>query len=356
MIERALNTISDQADFFIEKIPSFGPSEKQATLKYDSSRLLKVLRKKELFQVARANDQEFDMVDQIDIDLGRIVKDLVFQKNLDNSLMEYEDYQKKIEEVPRHLYLYARQTALSVKSLYFYKKEFWDQAISLSEECAAINDYLVHQGMQTLLLRVMEQNKNIARIYLKSGDSKAASELLAKLFRYAFNGENTGLFGSVFNFPQYWEKLPALRETYTYEMFRMTAEDHLRFNIERTSVEFLPFQWYEGLEVDPENINRAMIADFIAINRALQDKDYDTYFQLLLDYFQNTNIQYYDILKVSLLIDFQTLLIQQKYHDLKTMQNRVLTYLKNNLHVSERYQKAVLNRFNTKNNSIVTQA
>lgn len=356
MPERPINTISDHADLFIEKLSSFGSSEKQGTLKYDSSQLLKVLRKKELLKVTRANDQEFDLIDQIDIDLGRIVKDLVFQKNLDNSLLEYEDYQKKIEAVPRHLYLFARQTALSVKSLYYYKKELWDQAISLSEECAAINDYLVHQGMQTLLLRVMEQNKNIARIYLKSGNSQAAYELLAKLFDYAFNGKNTGLSGSVFNFPQYWEKMPALRETYTYEMFRMTAEDHLRFNIEKPANEFLPFQWYEGLKVAPENINRAMIADFIAINRALQAKDYDTYFQLLLDHFQNTNIQYYDILKVSLLADFQALLIRQRYHNLETMQDSVLTFLKNKLHVSEKYQQAVFNRFNTKNNSIVTQA
>lgn len=333
------NTLSTALiDQFLIALEGFGDSSQTATVQYNTGKLIDILREKEVFDVCQVTREKYDAVNEIDIKLGKVVKDIVFETHLDESYKEYLTFEAQIErETAGDLYIYAKQGALSVKSLYFYKAQNWDKAIDFTVECVALNDYLVHRGMSSLNLRIFEQNKNISRILYKSGRNEEGAILLNHLFNYLLNGVNNGLYGSIFHHPEYWEKVPIIRETYAYELVCMIVEDMIWFYPD--SRKLYPMDWYEGLDFEVDNPNRQVIYNFMYINRQMHSGNYDDLVDSLIYYFEQPISIYYEIFKVSLLVDFIKLVRSSDHPDIERVEARVQRFLFDHVKMTDRMKK-----------------
>ncbi|CAL2107786.1 conserved hypothetical protein [Tenacibaculum sp. 190524A02b] len=324
---------------------NFPESTDISPIQYDSAKLIEILRNKEVEEVCKGNQKEYQLYDGIDRQLGKVVKDLVLEKNFEESIKEYYQFERKIEkEISSDLYIFAKQALLSVKSLYYYKTKNWDKAIAITLECIALNDYLVQLGMQTLVLRVYEQNKNISRILFKSGAKQEAHNLLFNLFNYMLNGVNNNLYGTIFLHEKLWKKTPILRETYSYEMFNMVAEDIIRFNIEKTEA-FFPNDWYMNLTFEVDNINRQILYNWIYINQKLHEKDYATFFSSLSYFFNEPSSKYYDILKVYLIIDLIKLINQLNYKSKSIIFNNIHDFLVTKININKKLKQKIIDLY-----------
>ncbi|WP_407492417.1 hypothetical protein, partial [Elizabethkingia anophelis] len=316
---------------FVNAIEYFPNSLEVAPFEYDTGKLIKILQKKEVFEICKINDYQFDEVNNIDLKLGKIVADLIKQINPKQSFEEYLEIERKIENCfSGNLYLYAKQGALSVKSLYYYKIKDFSKAITFTLECIVLNDYLVQQGIYTLNLRCFEQNKNISRIYFRNGEVQLGYELISNLITYLFNGKSNNLFGNIFNEKQYWDKVPIIRETYAYELFTMIAEDIIRFNIQKNDI-FLPDEWYIDLDFEVNTPDRQIVYNWIYINKQLRSSNYKEYFDSMIYYFQQAHSQFYDILKIFLIIDFHKFINRNKIPNKIVIENKIVDFIENKL-------------------------
>ncbi|MFK8010005.1 MAG: hypothetical protein AB8H03_26865 [Saprospiraceae bacterium] len=334
-------TTQSLVDQFLSNLESFPESVKDTTIQYDLSKLVSILREKEIKEICKVGQEGFDQVDKIDIEFGPIVKDLVFEADLEKSIQEYLVLENKIElEVSGDLYIFAKQLALSVKSLYYYKSKQWDEAIAVTIECIALNDYLIHLGMYTLNLRVIEQNKNISRILLRAGKTEAGFEILKNLFHYMFNGVSNNLNGSILNYKEFWEKVPILRESYTYQMFCMIIEDIIRFNFKSPN-EYYPNEWYKDLDFEVNSPDRQLIYNWIYINNQLTKGDYHDFFDSINYYFSQPTSHDYDILKISLLIELSKFISNSEYQGQKEALKKLEDYCLNQFNTYERLRNDI---------------
>ena len=329
----------DQFLLDLDKIPI---STEGSPIKYNTAKLIDILRVKEIEEICNGSPEEFKLVNDIDIEYGAVVRDIVHEKDLEKSIDEYHALERKLEKtIPEDLYVYSRQAALSVKALYYYKAKQWDKTIAITKECIALNDYLVQQGMHTLNLRVFEQNKNISRTYFRAGRVEEGYALLFNLFNYTFNGVSEGLFGNMFNLPEYWKHATVVRETYTYEMFLMIVEDMIRFNLHKYD-DFLPNDWYSKLDFEVDNVNRQVIYNWIYVNNELRKGNYEEFFDCITFYFNQPVSQYYDMLKIALLLDTEKLIRLSNYPKKVEATEKIRTYIEQKIEPFERLRKKVL--------------
>lgn len=328
-MEKEIITYHKELKDFINAMPDFPDSLVNSTFEYDTGKLIKILQKKEVFEICKISESEFEAADSIDRELGKVVTDLLRETDLEQSLKDYLKLEKEIEEnFSGNMYMYTKQGALSVKSLYYYKIKNFTKAITFTMECLVLDDYLVQKGIYTLNLRCFEQNKNISRIYFRDQQTELGYELIFNLINYLLNGINKNLFGNIFSHNQYWEKVPMIRETYAYELFTMITEDMIRFNI--NSQEFLPDDWYSELDFEVNTPDRQIIYNWIYINKQLRNSNYKDYFDGLLYYFQQPYNQFYDILKISLLVDLYKLT-----GDNPDLARNIVSFIENRLHFNQ---------------------
>jgi hypothetical protein len=335
---------------FIGEIEGFPASANVSISTYDTNKLVGILREKEVLSSCNATKEDWDQLNNIDISFGKVVKDLVKEVNLEASYKEYLELEKKIEDsVSGSLYIYAKQAALSVKALYFYKNGDFEKGITTTLECIVLNEYLVKTGIGTLNLRCFEQNKNISRILLRSGRKQEGYDLLFNLLNYLFNGVEKDLYGNLFRETGYWNIVPILRETYAYELFPMLAEDMIRFNLKDTSG-FLPSQWYLNLDFEVNTPSRQVIYNWIYINKQRHHGNYDEYFDSLTYFFQQPLSAYYDMLKISLLIDLGKVAKSSYGNDEEAMGRRIRKYLAEKMTSNEKLRGYLIEHvFSTSN-------
>lgn len=335
-MEKEITTYHKELKDFINAMPDFPDSMVNSTFEYDTGKLIKILQKKEVFEICKISESEFEALDRIDRELGKVVTDLLRETYPEQSLKDYLRLEKEIEDTfSGNMYMYAKQGALSVKSLYYYKIKDFPKAITFTLECLVLNDYLVQQGIYTLNLRCFEQNKNISRIYFRDQQAEPGYELIFSLINYLLNGTNKNLFGNIFSHKQYWEKIPVIRETYAYELFTMITEDMIRFNI--NSREFLPDHWYSDLDFEVNTPDRQIIYNWIYINKQLRNSNYKDYFDGLLYYFQQPYNQFYDILKISLLLDLYKLAGNNP-----NLTREIVNFIENKLHFNQSVRTLVI--------------
>lgn len=316
---------------FINSMHSFPHSLENTPFEYNTGALIKILQKKEVLQVCHADETSFAMVNAADIELGKVVTALIRGEHPEKSLNDYHVLEKKIgDDFDDNLYLYAKQGALSVKSLYYYKMKDFSKAITYTLECIVLNDYLVQQGIHSLNLRCFEQNKNISRIYFREGKWKQGYSLIKNLLNYLLTGNSIGLFGNIFKNPSYWSNVPIVREIYAYELFVMIAEDMIRFNINNQDY-FLPDAWYQDLDFDVNTPDRQIIYNWIYINKQLRSENYTEYFDSLIYYFSQPESYFYEILRVCLLIDLFKLIRKNQSPGLQSIAKEMVAFIENKL-------------------------
>jgi hypothetical protein len=276
--------------------------------------------------------------------LERVVKNLVNGDNLEKSLMEYIDIENKVEtEVPSNLFLFAKQSVLSLKALYYYKKKNWNRALVTTLECNALNDYLVQQGVHSLVTRVFEQNKNISSILLRERKFDSAYSLLFNLFNYLLNGTNKGLYGNIFSSNYLWEKMKMVREAYISQMFMVIVADTVRFNLYKKD-DFLPSKWYLNLKFKANNTNRKVLSNWIYVNKKLRENNHNEFLISLIDFLNQPISQHYDILKISLIIELNKFIQKNSYSNKTLLLDKLSLYLKEKLTGQVRIREVLIKK------------
>lgn len=327
---------------FIDEIDDFPSSANTPISGYNTNKLVIILREKEVLSSCNATTEDWDRLNNIDASFGSVVRDLVKEVNLEGSYKEYLELERKIEDlVSGRLYIYAKQAALSVKALYFYKNGDFEKGIAATVECIALNEFLIKAGIGTLNLRCFEQNKNISRILLKSERKKEGYELLYNLLNYLLNGVEKNLYGNLFKESGYWSIVPILRETYAYELFPMLAEDMIRFNL-KDSVGLLPNEWYLNLDFEVTTPSRQVIYNWIYINKQLHHGNHDEYFDSLMYFFQQPMSAFYDMLKISLLIDLSKVVKSNYRKDEETISRKIRKYLMEKMTANEKLRRSLI--------------
>lgn len=307
----------EKIEQFLCLIPSFSKSIDKPFFQEDKEKLFLDLHRKELKEICGINKEDNTIDDNILKKLTEIVKELLsINTNLDDTFKKYLQIEEEIESSSLgNQYIYEKQRALSVKALYYHKIKNFNKAIVFTIECIALNEYLLKQGMYTLSTRCFEQNKNISRVYFKSNQIELGNKTAKNLLCYLFNGEHKeGLFGSVFNSNFYWTKNPDTREYFAYETFISFAEEMVRSNLDN-HFDFLPNEWNIDLNFGIDNPNRQIIHNWISVNKHLKNLNYDEYFDSLTCFFQQSNNKFYDILKISLLMDLTKLILKLNFRN-----------------------------------------
>lgn len=300
---------------FFSQVDSFPSSVDVSITEYNTLKLIKILQEKEVMNACGITKNDFDYVSSVDIEFGKLTNDILKQTNLARSIEEYNELEHKMENtISGNLFLYAKQGALSVKALYYYKNKEYDKAITVTLECIALNEHLIELGIGTLYLRCIEQNKNISRVFFRDNKIESGYTLINNLLDYLFNGTEKNLFGNLVRYKDYWKRSPILRETYTYELFQLFAEDMIRFNLQN-KVDFLPNQWYLNLDFEVNTSDRQIIYNWIYINKQLHEGNYKEYFDSITYFFQQPISLYYDMLKISILIDLTKVVRNSDYSE-----------------------------------------
>jgi hypothetical protein len=293
----------EKIEQFVCLIPSFPESIDASFFEEDKEKLFMALHEKELKKVCGNDIVNHEVVLK---KLSETAKGLMSgNNNINDTFKKYIKLEQEIESgFSGNQYIYVKQRALSVKALYYYKIKNFQKALVFTIECNALIEYLLHQGMYTLSTRCFEQNKNISRVYFRNNQIDLGNKTANSLMCYLFNGEyRTGLFGSIFYNNFHWSKNTDLREFFAYEAFTNITENIVRSNL-NNNLDFLPNEWYIDLNFELGTPERQLIHNWISINKYLKNGNYDEYFDSLISFFQQAYNKHYDILKISLMIDF----------------------------------------------------
>ncbi|WP_143305166.1 hypothetical protein [Chitinophaga vietnamensis] len=320
-------------DYLSSEIASLPASLEESTLQYDHNGLILVLREKEILKVCGATPEQNEQLNNYDREFGPVVSNLVKERDIEAAFERYLSIEKKIEqEMNGNLYIYARQMALSVKSLYYYKKKQFDMATAFTIECVALNEYLVRQGLHTLIFRCLEQNKNISRIRYRSGDDEGGNAFLLRLFEYMFNGTDQDLYGVIFKDPAFYDRQVYIREAYTYETVRMIVEDMIRISAKQLyPTENSPFPWFLQLEFEVNTLDRQIIYNWMYVNRQLWENNYTHYFESLIEFLKEPVSQLYDVLKLHLMMGAARVVRESEYKGKDKILDEIKTYIQTKL-------------------------
>lgn len=307
----------EKIEQFLWSVPSFPKSTDEPFFDEEKEKLFLDLHRKELKEICGINYQDTSGDTNILKALTEIVKELISKNtNLEDSFKKYLAIEQQIECTSSgNRYLYEKQRALSVKALYYHKIKNFDKAFVFTVECIALIEYLLKQGMYTLSNRCFEQNKNISRVFFKSNQLELGHKTVKSLMCYLLNGEHKeGLFGSIFNDNFFWNKNPEMRESFAYETFVSVAEDMVRSNL-NDHFNFLPNDWNTDLNFEIDNPDKQIMYDWITVNKYLKNGSYEEYFDSLTYFFKQSYNKHYDILKISLMIDFTRLTIKTDFEN-----------------------------------------
>jgi hypothetical protein len=335
------SSLNRHFDDFLSQIETFADSVTSPTGLYYTDHLHQIIREKQVLEICNHETKLNDEFNAVSKALSAIVSDLV-GGTVSNGLLRYKEQEEIIEDrFSGNFYLYTKQTALSVKSLYYYKINSLKRAFSATLECLSLNEYLLRCGIFSLLFRCVEQNRNLAKIFLREQNTRLAYPLLFNIFNYLFNGKADGLYGTVFNENFIWNKNTALRESYCYELFLLTAEDILKIN--QKSESFIPTEWYINLSFEVDTRERQYLYNWIFINDQLRKENFKEYFDGLLYYFQEPINTSYDILKISLLHDLNCLADQSGFPNKDCFKKKVREFVSISLSKYKNYNEILFN-------------
>lgn len=332
---------------FINDIDSF-PVSVIESKEYNVSELRKILHLKELKEITLETDAMIQYVNSIDVELGKLLPEILKGNNL---YKEYINIEQKIQaSLKDDLYVYAKQSALSVKALILYKDLKFEEAINATKECIILNEYLVGKGFYTLTIRIYEQIKNISKIYHKANFNDKGVEIMSELFKYLYNGTTSYLikYSNIFRHQDIWKKTPLLRESYANELFLIYLEEFMKNNQKNSQLDEM--SWINDLDFDVFSNDRKFIYNWIYITKELH-KENDKEYLESLEYFLDDDIDsYYDLLKVNLLLKFEKFVIRKRLQDnyVQNIQENIRFYFNNKLKIS---REKLVNIVNEDNNS-----
>nr|WP_315034218.1 hypothetical protein [uncultured Chryseobacterium sp.] len=329
---------------FLYEAESFPQSVNKSTYEYDVNSLRKILHLKELKEMTGADDQTIEYIDSLDIQLGKLLPGIIRGEDLYDQYLEIE--KKILDTVSGTLYIYSKQSALSVLSLILYKKSEFEQAVNITQECITLNEFLVNKGMSTMNVRIYEQIKNITKIYHRAGQNKKAIEIISLLFKHIYTGipNSVNTFSSIVDNKTLWEKTPILREAYTNDVFLIYLQEFMRSNIYLGDEKLTELDWLKDIDFDVFTEDRKFIYNWIYITRLFYNKEYDEYLDCLEFFLDDDITSYFDILKVNLLLHFEKYVQESglSESEIAIVQKNLRYYYQNKLQVNRNILQNIL--------------
>jgi hypothetical protein len=294
----------DLLSLFVKRLQEFPSPTEEPTMLYNYNKLMIILQNREISTI-EPNETIVENAHSLATQFSDITKRIMSKQLTDAQFnVDYDQLQRKIEnELTGAMYLFARQWGISVKALFYYKNFQYEKAIDLSLECIILNEYLIKKGIDTLLFRAAEQNKNIVRVLFRQHRITEACQLTRSLFSFLFTGATEGLYGSIFSDPEYWNRVPYVREGYAYEMFRAIVSMIMSLEKNQGLGEKAFRDIFSTLKIDVDTPDRLIISEWIAIKKKFYEKDLSGFFELLNAFFETPLCKIYDVIKISLLLD-----------------------------------------------------
>ena len=196
-----------------------------------------------------------------------------------------------------------------------------------------MNEYLVRSGVHTLLFRMAEQNRNLARVLFKMGKWDKGAELSANVLAYLLNGNASGLYGHAFEDQEYWNLVPYVREGYAYEYFRGLVAMLIRQKESGQNEKAMLFDSLFGhLEFDIDTPDRLILYNWIYLKKCYYRGDYAEFIEEFITFMEEELCQVYDVLKMSLFQDMNALIRKTGCTDKDLHLQRVRQHLDSKLH------------------------
>ena len=238
-------------------------------------------------------------------------------------------------ELKGYSYIYIKQSALSIKSLIYYKKGLFNEAINVTQECIVLNEFLVNKGIKTLNTRIYEQIKNISKIYHKIGDHNKAIDIISNLFKHLYTGNKTSIenYTTIVNNIEIWEKTPVIREIYINDLFLLYLKEFMSFKNSLVKEKLNEINWINDLDFEVFTDERKFVYNWIYIQKSFNDKRFSDFLDGL-DYFFNDEMSdYYNLLKINLLFKLKefAFLTKQSPNTINKIIENIKIYLAHNL-------------------------
>ena len=318
---------------FLYDLESFPSPIKKPISQYNVRELRKILHFKELEEILGIDKSVIEYLDEVEMEFGKLLPEILKGKDC---LKEYLHIENQINnKLDGYSYIYIKQSALSIKSLIYYKKGLFNEAINATQECIILNEFLVNKGIKTLNTRIYEQIKNISKVYHKIGDHNKAIDIISNLFKHLYTGNKTsiGNYTTIVNNIEIWEKTPIIREIYINDLFLLYLKEFMNFKNNLVNEKLNEISWINDLDFEVFTDERKFVYNWIYIQKSFNDKRYLDFLDGL-DYFFNDEMSdYYNLLKINLLFklkEYSFLTIQSTNIRDKIIEN-IKKYLANNI-------------------------
>ncbi|WP_160715001.1 hypothetical protein [Chitinophaga solisilvae] len=327
-------------DKLLAACSNFPPSTEESPMLYNFNKLMNILQKKEIAGIV-SDPAIIAGAHQLSVKFGYITRSILTGEDPD-PMRTYDALQAEIEQsLSGPMYIYAKQWGLSVKALYYYKQHNFEKALDYSLECVILNEYLIREGIFTLLFRAAEQNKNISRIFFRSGNWQAGATFAKDLLHYLLNGEPGQLYGTIFREKTFWNEIPYVREGYAYQCFRVMVS--LMIHVEKRHPVIAPHLFpgiFGDLRFEINTPDRQILAHWMHIRKAFHTGDYEEFLIELLEFMHDPKCKIYDILKTDLLLETIKLVKKEtQYPGAAALLQNIGNYLENELHAQEYLNK-----------------
>lgn len=306
-------------------IAALPPSAAQPAMRYDHSKLMKILMDKEIGELA-GDDGLVERGAGIASGFGRISS--MIRTAPDDVLPEYDRVESRARsELTGCVYLYTLQWGLSVKALYYYRKKDYNGALAYTLQCISLVEYLVHQGMRSLIFRCMEQNRNISRVNFVSGNEDEGCRHAGAILDYLLTGQNSGLTGSVFNEAN-WLAMPYVREGYAYHFFIALTHYFKDEQLTQSAKERLFDRLFGRLDFETNTPDRLIIYNWIYLKKKEIEGDYAGFVREFSDFMSEPICQIYDMPRIILFRDLARIVRKSGYLSKSTLLSKIDDYMK----------------------------
>ena len=340
-MQQAVITENDMLEKLLLVCDRFPASHTQSTMLYNYNLLMAFLQDKEITAFKELPGST-ENVYKFTRPFGAIASSIVRGTSVD-PLAAYESLEKEIENnLSGNIYLYAKQWALSVKALYYYKEKNFQKAFDFTLECIALNEHLIREGVHTLLFRSAEQNRNLVRVFFRSGDWQTAATLGRDLLNYLFNNVPGTLYGKIFSDESYWDKVPYVRECYAYQCFKGMVSQMIHLErLPNPKISSLFPYIFENFMLDPNTPDRLIIYNWLDLKTAFYKGEYDLFIEDFIEYMSEPMSQLYDILKISLFLDISKLIENSNYEKKAILREKIRHHLEVKLNIHEALRKDI---------------
>jgi hypothetical protein len=200
----------------------------------------------------------------------------------------------------------------------------------------------VREGVYTLIFRIGEQNRNLAKILFRKGAVKEGALLAKDLLQYLLSGHPGKLTGSIFSERRYWEEVPYVREGYAYDYFRgMVTQLVYLENQSPEEMTGLFDDLFGDVDVEVTTPDRLIIYNWLYLKTTFRAGAYSEFVEALITFMSEPMSQLYDILKISLFRDVKLWLKKSNFNAKEELSLKIRHHLDEKLNIYEEFRDKV---------------